>query len=146
MPKNKCGLNPKQREKILHDNGFERARTGKGSHELWEHDGLKLLAHTHRLEPPANLRSPGFAQSAWQITLPDDPASGTWNSLVKYAKWCKAKTDGITAASAHEHRRVAFAGAFNQAARPQSKRERKQERKAKIRAFLNSGVHSAAPV
>ncbi len=146
MSKNKCGLTPPQREKILRDHGFARARDAKGSHEMWEHTDLKLLAHTHRVDPPANLRSPGFAQAAWQVTLPDNPANGTWSNIVKYAKWCQKTVGDIKARSAHDRLRVAFAGAFNGAARAPSRHERKMARKAMIHARMNSGVHSAAPV
>ncbi len=117
-------------------------RTGKGSHEIWEHDDLKFLARTHKIEPPANLKS-NTAQTPWVITVPGDPATGTWNSLVKYAKWCQSTVNDIKARSANDSRRAAFAGAFNGAARRQTKRERKQERKARIQAYLNSGVHSS---
>lgn len=116
MAKSKSGVSPKEREKTLRDHGFEPLRGGKGSHEIWENKDLKFLAQTQKIgDPPANLRA-NPAQKPWEITVPHDPASGTWNSIKKYATWCKNTVETAKAGSEHDNRRINFANQFNGAA------------------------------
>lgn len=89
MGQSNCKLNAKQRSKALKALGFEKARSGNGSHEIWENAKLKELAQGRNLQPPENLRSGVYAQSVWAVTVPHDPAGGTWNSIIKYAEWCQ---------------------------------------------------------
>lgn len=96
MAKSKSGISPKQREQIMRRHGFEFARNGKGSHEIWENAALKKMAETPGTklpEPPANLRS-AIGQKPWEVTIPHDPASGTWRSITKYAEWCQQVSGG----------------------------------------------------
>ncbi len=130
MPKNKCGLTKEQREKFLHDHGFQRARQGKGSHEEWEHPELKLLARSHGITPPANLLS-NVGQNPWETTLSGDPASGTWRAIVKHAEWCRKTVEQIKAGSEHDRERCEIARQFREAVNGFRKRKKALRRSLK---------------
>ena len=148
VSKNKCGLTEKQRKKLLQDLGFKPVRWAKGSHMLWEHADLKLLANTHSIEqPPANLGSSSFTRNPWEIIVPDDPANGTWNNLVKLARWCDGAARQITAGSDHDRQRCEMAAQFNGAAArpPKAGKKRKQFLREQA-AARNSGMQSPSPM
>jgi hypothetical protein len=100
MAKSKSGLTLQQRDKMLHRLGFELTRQGKGSHMSWEHTKLRERAESGAKlpTPPANLRS-GLALKPWEVTVPGDPATGTWRSIIKYAEWCDAAAKNKLSAS-----------------------------------------------
>ena len=140
MSKNKCGLTPKQREKALRECGLEQIRS-TGSHATWVHPALKLLANTHKFEIPANLKS-GNEQSPWTVTVPDDPANGTWGTIIKYAKWCQETVQQTTAGSEHDRQRCNVAGQFRTAAaRPPAKAGKRRHQNTR-----NSGIPSPSPM
>lgn len=111
----KCGLSEGQRVRFLKDHGFVPLHHGKGSHESWEHPELKFLARSHKITPPANLLS-NPAQRPWETTLCDNPASGTWNAMVKHAEWCQKTVADIKAGSEIDRRRCDVARQFREAA------------------------------
>jgi predicted RNA binding protein YcfA (HicA-like mRNA interferase family) len=113
MSKKKNGLSPRQRKKALEALGFKLDRDAKGSHEIWKHPKFAAMG----IDVPANLMT-GNAQKPGHITVPDNPANGTWRNIIKYAEFCNR-------AASDKH----LTGAFTKAAKPPSKSERKQERK-----------------
>jgi Leu/Phe-tRNA-protein transferase len=112
MSNDKCGLNRKQRERILHAYGFEILRSASGSHDTWINRDLQVLARTNDIHVPENLKS-GNAQSPWQVTVPGDPASGTWHSIDKYARWCSETVRQLMAGSDNNRLSVNTAHQFN---------------------------------
>ena len=139
MSGSKSRLSPKQRKEALQSYGFEPARDGRGSHATWEHPELKLLARTHKIEAPANLGS-GHIHCPWEMTVAGDPADGTWNSMIKQAKWCQETVQSIKSGSDHDRQRCEVANQFRAAAaRPPKAGKRKRE-------FQNSGIHSPSPM
>jgi hypothetical protein len=103
----KAGLSKLQREDFLRDHGFTPLRSGKGSHEIWEHAALKELAKTHKIDCPSNLlHNP--AQKPWEHPLPDNPASGTWHRISKHAQWCQQTVEALKGATqeAEARRRI----------------------------------------
>jgi hypothetical protein len=113
--KSASGLNKEQREHFLRDCGFVPVRSGKGSHELWEHPELKMLARTKTIEAPAHLLS-NVAQKPWETTLCGNPGGGTWHRMRKHAEWCAEKVAGIKASSENDRRRCELARQFREAA------------------------------
>ena len=92
----KSGSTKEERESFLKKRGYVQERTGKGSHEIWTNPTMRETAKAHHIDMPENLRS-NIAQKPWDITLPDNPAGGTWMRIQRQAEWCqKALT------SAHE--------------------------------------------
>ena len=85
--KSASGLTKEERESFLRAHGYEHLRTGKGSHQIWEHKELKEIARSVSLFPPAYLLS-NPNQKPWETVLPGDPASGTWHKIEKMAEWC----------------------------------------------------------
>ena len=123
MSKKKNGLNPRQRKKALEALGFELDRDAAGSHQIWKHPGFAAMG----IEVPANLMS-GNAQKPGHVTVPDNPANGTWRNIIKYAEFCNkaAKKSGLT-------------GPFTRAtAKPPAKAGKRKQPQ-------NSAVHSPAP-
>ncbi len=101
MAKNsKSGLTKEEREDFLREHGYVPSRDGKGSHEIWEHPEIKLLARTNKIAPPLNLL-PNVSQNPWEMTLSANPAGGTWHDIVKLAEWCQKTVEDIKGASAH---------------------------------------------
>ncbi|MCE9508263.1 MAG: hypothetical protein K8R48_08155 [Alphaproteobacteria bacterium] len=112
--KSRSGLTKEEREDFLRAHGFVPLRSGKGSHEMWEHPELKLLARANKISLPANLMS-NPSQKPWETTLCADPAGGTWRAMVKHAEWCLSTAEQIKNASAHEQLRCKVASQFRQA-------------------------------
>lgn len=110
----KCGLNQNEREEMLRRCGFERVRSGKGSHERWENAELKMLARTQKIVCPSNLLSTPD-QNAWETTLCDNPANGTWRSMLKHIEWCQKTVEEIKAKSEHERQRCNLVKQFRKA-------------------------------
>lgn len=100
--KSSSGLSKEQREKFMRDHGFVLLRSGKGSHQQWEHPKLKGLAKTHKIKPPANLLS-NIAQKPWEQTVCTDPGGRSWHTIEKHAEWCR-KTAAEFAAKAERER------------------------------------------
>ncbi len=111
----RAGITPKERERFLHDHGFIQLRTGHGSHQVWEHPELKLLARSHDVTPPENIRGKGIAIQVWETTLCDDPGKGTWQTMVKHANWCQETVSNIHAESVYEAQRGKFLKEFRSA-------------------------------
>jgi len=111
----KSGLSPVQREAALRELGFEKQRNGKGSHVVWEHAGLKEMAETGKKVccPPNLLSNP--AQAPWETTLPDNPGSGTWQSILKLAKWAQQTVETYKATSAVTEARKSIIDQFRAA-------------------------------
>lgn len=100
----KSGLSKLEREDFLHEHGFVLLRQGKGDHAVWEHPELKELAKKQKIICPGNLLS-NPAQLAWEHTIPDNPAGGTWHRAVKHAEWCQETVEKAKGSSAEEERR-----------------------------------------
>ncbi|MDE1152805.1 MAG: hypothetical protein PW788_09735 [Micavibrio sp.] len=111
----KSGLSSVQREVALRDLGFEKQRNGKGSHVVWEHTALKAMAQTGKKVccPPNLLSNP--AQAPWETTLPDNPGSGTWQSMLKHAKWAQQTVDDYKSATAVQEARKSIILEFREA-------------------------------
>lgn len=103
----KSGFTKEEREDFLRQHGFVPLRQGKGDHEVWEHPELKALAQQQKIACPANLLS-NPAQPAWQHTIPDNPATGTWHRAVKHAVWCEETAEKLSGAVAERdsHRKL----------------------------------------
>jgi hypothetical protein len=114
MASSKSGLTKEEREDFLRAHGYVPQRSGKGSHEIWEHPELKMLARSQKISPPINLLS-NASQKPWETTLSGDPASGTWNVIRKLAEWCKETTEQIKNSSEHEKLRCKVAAQFRKA-------------------------------
>jgi len=112
--------------------GFRPERECDGGHTIWVHPDLKQLASRHKIEAPANLASSGKAP--WQISLPDNPASGTWDAVVKQAKWCHDKVREIEMGLEHEQQRLKLAREFRKASADY------RQWKKDIRHWLRSGL------
>ena len=85
--KSKCGLNKEQRQAFLRGHGYELApNRGKGSHEVWFNKALQRACLKKGLSMPQNLKS-NPEQVSWSITLPADPALGTWERIEKQIRW-----------------------------------------------------------
>lgn len=82
-----CGLNKEKRVSFLKEHGYILADQGKGSHTIWVNPEMKSVALSNHIVMPENLRS-NIAQKPWEITLPCDPASGTWHTIQRQAEWC----------------------------------------------------------
>lgn len=114
MSSSKSGLTKEERERYLLDHGYLPLRGGKGSHEIWENAELKMLARTHKISAPLNVL-PNASQVPWEVTLPHDPARGTWGAIVKLTEWCVGCSEDIKNASAHQAMRCKIAGDFRKA-------------------------------
>lgn len=112
--KSASGLTKEEREKFLRESGFVPARSGKGSHEQWEHVKLKELSRSHKIEAPGNVLS-NAAQKPWEQTLCGDPGRGTWRSIEKHARWCQEKVEEIQNKKENEHKRRGIKAEFNKA-------------------------------
>lgn len=112
----RSGLTQEEREGFLRDHGFERVRSGKGSHEMWEHPELKLLARSHSITSPPNLLA-NTAQNPWECTLCANPAINTWRSMSKHIKWCHDTVQQMKAGSEHAKSRCELARQFRKAAK-----------------------------
>jgi hypothetical protein len=99
----RCGLTEEERKRFLRDCGFTFKSKGRGSHENWEHEDLKMIARSLSIFPPANLLS-NPAQKPWEITLCGDPAPGTWHKVGKLAKWCAEQTQELKSVAQAENR------------------------------------------
>jgi len=95
----KSGVSSHQRERFLREHGFQQVRTAGGSHSSWEHTELRTLAKNHKVVCPPNLLHSAH-QQAWEQPMCDDPARGTWERIVKHAKWCKEAAEDIRTADA----------------------------------------------
>ena len=84
MAESKSRFSEKQRKKFLRQHGFTQvADRGKGtSHQIWEHAKLKRLTALHDIELPKT----GNEQSAYSVTIPNDPADGLWRRIAKYVE------------------------------------------------------------
>lgn len=103
--KSKAGLSPLERKDFLISHGFRQVPDrGHGSHAVWEHPELKELAKKQKIVCPGNLLS-NVAQPAWEQTIPDNPASGTWHRIAKHAEWCQETVAAAKGASAEEEKR-----------------------------------------
>lgn len=133
--KSRSGLTKEQRKDFLTACGFTHDRSGPGSHETWRHKELRLLSRSRHIAPPANLLS-NVAQKPWETTLCGDPGSGTWNSMVKHAEWCRDTVGEIKAASKYERQRCALAQQFRQAAKDT------RQWKKDVKHWLKTGLDS----
>ena len=114
MGASKSGHTREKLAAFLSERGFVPLRSGKGSHETWEHPELKNLAQKQTITPPSNLLA-NQAQKPWEINMPGDPASGTWKTISKHAEWCKETVEGIKANVAHEQRYAEICSQFRNA-------------------------------
>lgn len=107
MADSKSGLTKEERADYLGAHGFKFLRHGKGDHHIWENAALKALAKNNRIEAPSNLLSTP-QQKPWEITLSDDPASGTWHRMAKLAEWADEKVAEINGREAGRaaHRKI----------------------------------------
>jgi hypothetical protein len=112
--KSRSGLTKEDRERFLREHEFAQLRSGKGSHEIWEHHELKLLARSHSISAPGNLLA-NPSQKPWETTLCGDPAGGTWRAMVKHAEWCQDTAGRIKNSSAREQLRCKVASQFRKA-------------------------------
>lgn len=92
------GATKEEREDFLRAQGYTQARTGKGSHQIWENHEMKTLCRSKNISMPENLRS-NAVQNPWEVTLPCDPASGTWRAIKKQAEWASHTVSEITDSS-----------------------------------------------
>lgn len=141
--KSRSGLTKEEREKFLRSHGFMPVRSGKGSHQLWEHPELKLLARSHHISPPDNLMSKR-SQQPWETTLCADPGGGTWHGMVKHAKWCQGTVEQIKASSEHEVQRCKIVRQFREAV--ESTCRWKKNVKKHLRAGLKAAEAPKAPI
>jgi len=126
MGQDNCRVSKVNRQAFLRRHGFEPVRGG--DHITWVNRALEELAKKHlNIEVPANLKS-GNAQSLWTVTVPGNPANGTWDRIAKYVAWCHKTVEQLSG----------IPGEFNAvAARPPAKAgKRKKQLKNK-----NSGIH-----
>jgi hypothetical protein len=101
----KSGLSKFERDKFMYDHGFvPLPNRGKGDHTVWDHAGIRELAKKQAVNCPPNLLH-NVAQPAWQHTVPDNPATGTWHRIAKHAEWCQETLAALSGASADEQRR-----------------------------------------
>jgi hypothetical protein len=107
----KSGLTKEERRDFLCEHGFVPLHSGKGSHEIWTHPELKKLSRKHPIIPPANILS-NTAQKPWETTLCGNPGEGTWNSMVKHAKWCQETVEQIKTKDLREQQRTETARQF----------------------------------
>lgn len=134
--RDRSGLNGHQRERFLREHGFEKVRSAKGSHAVWEHAALKELSRTHKVSIPANILS-GGAQCAYELILPEDPASGTWKKLEKQAEWCAETVKLVHQTAAHEQMRQAMLREFHAAV------EEVCDWKKRVKHWVKSGLDPA---
>ena len=113
--KSRSGLTKEEREDFLRAHGFVPLRSGKGSHEMWEHPELKLLARSHHLSPPVNLFTGIYSQKPWETTLAANPGGGTWHNTMKVVEWCQDAAEQIKNSSAREQLRCKVASQFRKA-------------------------------
>ncbi len=135
--KSRAGNNHFDREQYLRQHGFQPLRNGKGSHALWEHEGMKELAHKAGFKMPDTLKS----STAWQVVLPSDPAQGTWRAITNQVE---AVTQCLDAAANREKK-------FEEVQRLREefniKAKQYLEWKKAVRHELKAGVSlSAAPL
>lgn len=141
--KSRSGLTKEDRERLLREHGFEQMRSGKGSHEIWEHPELKLLSHSNKVALPINLAS-NPSQKPWETTLCADPAKGTWTAMVKHAEWCLNTVEQIKNASAHEQLRCKVFSQFRKAV--QDMRQWKKDLRHHLKANLPLEKAPAVPI
>jgi hypothetical protein len=112
--KSSSGTTKEERETFLKEQGFTQLRSGKGSHVIWEHAAAKALAQTGKFpSAPENIASSN-AQQPWVITLPADPARGTWRTISKTAEWCQNTAAGLGASASHTEQRSATVQQFHE--------------------------------
>ncbi len=143
MASSKSGMTKEDRERFLLDHGYTPLRGGKGSHEIWEHTELKMLARTHKVAPPGNVL-PNASQIPWEITLPHDPARGTWGAIVKLSEWCITRTDEIKNASTREQLRCKVFKAFQRAVG--DVRQWKKDLRHHLKAGLSAETAPVTPI
>jgi hypothetical protein len=127
MGQENCKVSKVNRHAFLRNHGFEPLRGG--DHITWINRELEKLAKKHlNIKAPANLRS-GNAQSLWTVTVPDNPANGTWSNIAKYVAWCQKTVDELSG----------IPKVFNQVARPPAKAGKRKKQPGNNR---NSTIHS----
>jgi hypothetical protein len=90
----RSNLSPHQREEFLRAHGYEPVRSGKGSHEVWEHTALKEFGKRRSVKMPDNLKSTPH-QRGWELILSCDPGPGLWHRLEKQCTWANETADRI---------------------------------------------------
>lgn len=133
--KSRAGVDRFEREQFLRNNGFTLARSGKGSHALWENESMKALAQSAAYKPCDKLKT----GTVWQVTLCADPAPATWKSVVSHVEAVKSM---LKEAGQREVDRVAgkmLRAEFN------VKSKKYDSWKKAVKQELKAGVQVSAP-
>jgi len=91
----RSGTTKEQRAHELKSCGFEMLDYGKGSHQKWANPELEKLSKKFNVHLPDSLCKSTMCPCAWIITLPCDPAIGTWKAIINQAKWCEKTVEEI---------------------------------------------------
>ena len=84
----RSNLSRHEREEFLRGRGYVPVRSGKGSHEIWNHSQLQSLARKYKVAIPDNIKSTPH-QKAWEMVLCADPGPGTWIKIEKQCEWAQ---------------------------------------------------------
>lgn len=116
VSKNKSGYTKEEREHFLKEHGMQELRSpgGGSSHSVWYNPEFRKLVLQGKATMPANLACNRL--QAWEVTLCQDPASGTWRTIEKQVSLMHEKVQEAANARQIHKKRSELSRAFRKAA------------------------------